>query len=328
MRIVFWNLLLGASLALVLPWSPETATCDQMIGLRGTDYVWLAEWPRVQDLNSHWLKRDESFKSANRSMRLQFLVGPCEVRANGLQLWALIPLASRDGDISGNQLDADTTLQPVLAPPRNVPGLKTKTIRLDSRRGARKSGYRIASKFEAGSWLRLAFKLHDQLQLACFKASLKRYSDKTVELANRPAPARRNKAELFVSLHFNATDGSRDVAKGAEVCAFTPTDAPSTNPRGEGSGGWQMDNQFDTKNLLLVPPVQRSLVREFGAEDPRVRYAGSPCGAPRPCRSFSAGLASCRIPRRKVKSLIQPTLEARRGGFLTPFLATTGLCRG
>jgi len=209
----------------------------------------------------------------------------------------------------------------------DTPCLNIKTICRDDGHGGKQSGCRVASKLEKSHWLQLAFKLGDQLLQAGFKVLLTRSSNMTVELANRSAAARRNKADLFVNLHFNAANAGRETGKGAEVYTLPAMSVSSANSRGEGRGSWQMDNQFSTKETLRLSHVQRSLVRQLGAEDCRVHRAGFPCGAAPPCRSCASRPASCRVPLRKGRFFIQATLEARRGESLTPLLAKNGLCR-
>ncbi|MEK7707191.1 MAG: N-acetylmuramoyl-L-alanine amidase [Verrucomicrobiota bacterium] len=265
--------LLAASLALSAMSSPAASLRGDAVRVHGTDYVGLADWSRVKGLKWRWLKRDESFQLTNATVRFQFAVDSREARFNGLQLWLLFPLATRNGEILISRLDADNTLRPLLAPPRNGPDKKIKTICLDPGHGGKDSGNRVASKQEKDFTLRLAFELRDQLRKAGFQVYLTRSGDTFVELFDRNAVARSRNADLFVSLHFNATDGGRNEAKGAEVYALTPAGASSTNARGEGKGGWATGNKFNANNLLLACQIQKSLVRNLEVEDRGVRRA-------------------------------------------------------
>jgi len=273
MKIGIPLLLLAALLTLASASSSAAAGRSEVVRMRGTDYVRLTDWSRGQGLKWRWLKRDESFQLTNQTTRFQFLMDSREARVNGLQLWLLFPVVSRHGAVYVAKLDADATLRPLVSRPQNAPSQKIRTVCLDPGHGGKETGYRVGSRQEKEFTLRLAFELRDQLQKAGFKVVLTRSTDKTVDLSERPAVARRNKADLFLSLHFNATDGARDAAKGAEVYALTPAGAPSTNARGEGSGGWHSGNRFNAKNLPLACEIQRSLVRQLGVEDRGVRRA-------------------------------------------------------
>ena len=259
---------------LALGASPIAAvTKSSALRVHDTSYVRLADWSRGQGLEWRWLKREDSLVLSNSTVRLHFDADSREVRINGLQVWLLFPLVARAGELFIAQSDLDHTLRPLLAPPRNPNGKKIKTICLDAGHGGKDPGNRVNGRQEKDYTLRLASELRDQLQRAGFKVSLTRSSDKFIELPERPAIARRRKADLFVSLHFNATESGRSEAKGAEVYAFTPAGAPSTNARGEGGGGSAPGDQLDSKNLLLAHEIQKALVHDLNAEDRGVRRA-------------------------------------------------------
>lgn len=242
--------------------------------IRDTGYVRLSEWARWQGLGWHWLKRDESFQLTNRTTRLQFAVDSREARVNGLQVWLLYPLASRDGSLYISQLDVDATFRPLLSPASPEPGKKIKTICLDPGHGGKDPGNRLPGRQEKDYVLRLAFELRDQLKQAGFKVVLTRSNDNLIELSERPELARRAGADLFVSLHFNATEGGRAEARGSEVYCLTPAGAASTNARGEGARtGAFSGNRTNGRNLLLAYQIQKSLVRTLQSGDRGVRRA-------------------------------------------------------
>jgi N-acetylmuramoyl-L-alanine amidase len=106
------------------------------------------------------------------------------------------------------------------------------------------------------------------------KVTLTRTTDTFVELPTRPDLARRRKADLFVSLHFNSTESSRNSVQGAEVYCLTPAGASSTNARGEGGGaGWFPGNRYNDKNMFLAYQVQKALTKSLAVEDRGVRRA-------------------------------------------------------
>ena len=261
-----------ATLAIVL-WALTGGAVASTDRVR-TDYVRVAEWAKVQGLQWRWLKRDEAFQLTNKTGRLQFTVDSREARFNGLQLWLLYPLVTRGDEVYISQLDVDTTFRPLLAAPRNDPGKKVHIICLDAGHGGRDPGNQIGGRQEKDLTLRLASEVRDQLQKAGFKVVFSRPSDKFIELADRPALARKWGADLFVSLHFNATGTGRDAARGSEVYCMTPLGAASTNARGEGAGsGAYSGNRNNAKNLLLAYQIQKALVRTLDSEDRGVRRA-------------------------------------------------------
>ena len=265
--------MLGVSLVLGTPPARAASSRGDTLRVRGADYVQLAEWARVKGLKWRWLKRDESFQLTNQTARFQFLVDSREARVNGFQVWLLFPLVTHEGEVFISRLDADNTLRPLLGTPRNTAGVKVRTICLDPGHGGKDPGNRVGSKQEKDFTLRLALELRDQLQKAGFKVCLTRSTDTFVELPDRPAVANRRAVDLFVSLHFNATEDGKSEAKGAEVYALTPAGAPSTNAQGEGGGGTRSGNKFNAKNLLLAHEIQKALVRSLAVEDRGVRRA-------------------------------------------------------
>ena len=242
--------------------------------IRDARYVRLTEWAKWQGLAVQWLKRGESLQLAKSGMRFQLTVDSREASINGLQIWLLQPLASRSGEIYISQLDIDSTFRPILSPPRNERGKKVRVICLDAGHGGKDPGNRAAGRYEKEYTLRLAQELRTQLGKAGFKVVMTRSGDSYPELSDRPALARRAGADLFLSLHFNATESGRNEARGTEVYAMTPVGAASTNARGEGANaGASAGNRSDEKNMLLAYQIQKALIRQLGSEDRGVRRA-------------------------------------------------------
>lgn len=266
--------LLGACFVFAGTMMPTLAAGPAVVRIQGREHVRLLSWARDNGFARGWGPRENAVLLTNpNGTRLQFVVDSREARVKSLQVWLLFPLASRGGELFLAQADLDHTLRPLLTPPRNRDGKKIKTICLDPGHGGKDPGNRAGSKQEKDYVLRLAFELRDQLKRAGFKVYLTRSTDTFIELPDRPAIARRRKADLFVSLHFNAAESGRGEAKGAEVYAYTPAGAPSTNARGEGGGGSAPGNQFNEQNLLLAHEIQKALVRQLDVEDRGVRRA-------------------------------------------------------
>jgi N-acetylmuramoyl-L-alanine amidase len=120
----------------------------------------------------------------------------------------------------------------------------------------------------------LAQELGAQLKRAGFNASLTRTTDTFIDLPLRPDIARRRRADLFISLHWNSVDSGKNDVRGIETYCLTPTGAPSTNAGGEVIGaGTKPGNRFNEKNMFLAYLLERSLVRNLGASDRGVRRA-------------------------------------------------------
>jgi len=189
-------------------------------------------------------------------------------------VWLLFPVVVHNGAACLAKPDAESTLRPLLWPPRGQAGGRIKTVCLDPGHGGKDPGNQAGPNQEKRYTLLLAEEVRKQLGKAGFKVVLTRSSDAFVELPDRPGLAKRKKADLFVSLHFNAAESERDSVRGAEVYCMTPPGAASTNARGEGAGaGWFAGNQHNDQNLFLAYQVQKALTHGLAAEDRGVRRA-------------------------------------------------------
>lgn len=240
----------------------------------GQEYVRLTEWAKAHGFDVHWLKPEETLELSKSSSRLLLAVDSRQAQINGVEVWLLCPLVAQNGTVWLAKLDADLTLRPLLSPPRNQLGLRVKTVCLDPGHGGKDPGNQLGSNQEKQYTLLLAQEVRKQLARAGLKVALTRSSDSFVELPERPWQAKRLKADLFVSLHFNAADNGRSSVQGSEVYCLTPAGAASTNARGEGAGaGSCLGNRHNDLNLFLAYQVQKALTRSLAVEDRGVRRA-------------------------------------------------------
>ena len=265
-----------ALVALLVGWvAPTGATAaTSTTQIRDRAYVRLADWARWQGLKPSWIKRGESVELVKSGARLRLAVASREASFNGVQLWLLLPLTTRNGEVYLSQLDIDATFRPLLSPPRNEPGKKVRTVCLDAGHGGKDPGNRVGGRQEKDYTLRLTLELRDQLRKAGFKVVLTRAGDTYPELSARPVAARRGGADLFLSLHFNAAGSGRADARGSEVYALTPAGAASTNARGEGANtGAFPGDRLDSANFLLAYQIQKALLSQLHSADRGVRRA-------------------------------------------------------
>jgi N-acetylmuramoyl-L-alanine amidase len=172
-----------------------------------------------------------------------------------------------------SRLDLQTTVKPLLFPPKKTGG-ELKSICLDAGHGGNDPGNCVGPFQEKKFTLLLAQEVRQQLQRAGLRVSLTRSKDSTVDLPMRPELARKSNADLFVSLHFNSVPTSRTVVQGAEVYCLTPVGASSTNARGEGSNaGWCSGNRNNDDNIFLAYQIQKALTKNPSVNDRGVRRA-------------------------------------------------------
>jgi len=244
----------------------------ERVTLFGKEYVRLADWAGATGFSLKWTRKDEQVRLESGSARLDFEVDSRKAEINGINVWLSIPVARRSGDAFVAPLDLDTAIYPVLHPSKNSKGVKVKTICLDPGHGGRDPGNQEGARQEKTFTLSLAEDLAQQLRKEGFKVVFTRSTDKSVDLNLRPLLANEFKADLFISLHFNAAAGTG--ARGVETYCLTPASASSTNTRGEGTeNGAVRSNRNDDKNMTFAYLVQRSMVKNLDAEDRGVRRA-------------------------------------------------------
>jgi N-acetylmuramoyl-L-alanine amidase len=241
------------------------------------NYVSLSEWARANVLSVHWLERDKTIQLDGRGAHLTFNVearsDARRAQINGVQTWLAFPILYQNGRALISQIDLEETLGPVLSPPKNRPGVEVKTICLDPGHGGNDPGYQVGSNDEKKYTLLLAQEVRAQLKAAGFKVVLTRTTDVKIPLEDRPVVAKRNGADLFISLHFNATETGRNEVKGTEIFCLTPAGATSTNARGEGDTRWVAGNRNDERNMLLAYQMQKSYSKSLNIEDRGVKRA-------------------------------------------------------
>jgi N-acetylmuramoyl-L-alanine amidase len=240
--------------------------------INGQNYVAVADWGRANGFRVTLFSRDEVVLS-NKTARLDFTIDSAESEINGVNVRLSYPIA-KGGLIS--QLDLDTAVKPLVFP-QKMSDKKITTICIDAGHGGKDTGNRVPGFFwhnEKNYTLALAFELRDQLKKAGFNVILTRDADVFVELPLRPQKANRWRADLFVSLHFNAAQNSRSAVLGPETYCITPVGAASSNAQGEGAEhGPTAQNRVEDRSLLLAFQVQKSLVQNLHVVDRDVRRA-------------------------------------------------------
>jgi N-acetylmuramoyl-L-alanine amidase len=254
------------------------ARSAQAAFINGQNYVPVANWAAANGLKAFWLKRGEGIAVTNRTARLVFDKDSATAEINGINVALSFPVAVDKGAPLIAQFDLDKTIRPLLSPSRYVEPKKITTICLDPGHGGKDTGNRVGGGFfwhnEKTYTLELALELRDQLKPLGFNVILTRNSDAFVELPERPAIANRAKADLFVSLHFNATQASKNEVAGPETYCITPVGAASSNSQGEGGdSGPTIANHSEQKSLLFAYQIQKSLVQSLKVDDRSVRRA-------------------------------------------------------
>lgn len=243
------------------------------VKLSGKDYVRLSDWARNDGMKLRSLNR-EAVELSNGSTTFVFKADSREARANGVNVWLSMPAIFRDGSVHVSRLDLQSTLRPLMSPPKNSPGVELKSVCLDPGHGGVDPGKCVGPFQEKKFTLLLAQEVRQLLTRSGLRVTITRSKDASLDLPSRPECAKRNRADLFVSLHFNSVQSCRTVVRGAEVYCLTPPGVGSTNSRDDVSdAGWCPGNRNNNKNIYLAYQVQKALTQNPLTNDRGVRRA-------------------------------------------------------
>jgi len=265
---------LGLAATLLVATTSASAVPPRLEGTRiaGREYVRATEWASANGFKVRWLTRDDALQLRRDSSTVVLKANSREAQINGVQVWLSFPIVSSGGSLYVSRLDWQTALEPILFPARSAG--RVKTICLDPGHGGRDPGNEIGPNQEKKYSLLLAQEVRDQLIRAGFNVIVTRTRDVFVELDWRPLSARRRKADIFISLHFNSAETSRGSVHGSEVYCLAPPGASSTNAGGQrGSGEWSVGHRYIPQSMLLAYQLQKSLVQTLAVEDRGVRRA-------------------------------------------------------
>jgi N-acetylmuramoyl-L-alanine amidase len=176
-----------------------------------------------------------------------------------------------------HSLDFAKNIEPLLHP-LTLPDRTNRVIVIDPGHGGSNLGTKSVfdGSYEKGFALDWAKRLAAILETNGWKVFLTRTSDVDMALTNRVTFANENKANLFLSLHFNSAPSPTDHDEaGIETFCVTPTSMPSTLKREYEDDATLVfpNNRFDAENLQYAVQVQRSLLKISGARDHGVRRA-------------------------------------------------------
>lgn len=247
---------------------------------------------------------------------LSFVPRQQRVQVNTTYIWLNSPVVALRDSWAIRSADLWTVLDPLMRPRTYLQTAGARVVVLDAGHGDNDVGtmgrrYRLLEK---NLTLDLAQRLRVKLVNAGYKTFLTRDRDRFIELDDRPALARKWKADLFLSLHFNS--GGAD-AVGVETYVLTPRGYASTGSL-RASSSWYGGNGFDAANIIAGYYLQNRLRVRMGTPDRGVRHARFAVLRSAPC---PAALVECGfLSHRK-------TEESLRGAAYRDALAT-GLCTG
>ncbi len=239
------------------------------------EYIRLTDWCRLRGLQLARTPGTRELLVTGPSTRISLQVDGQRIEFNQVAVWFSYPVIASDNQVFVASQDVRGVLDVLLQPPRLPAGHRIRTICLDPGHGGKEPGQKSGTRLEKKYTLMLAQSVRALLVDAGFNVVLTRRDDSYVEYTERTGLAQRKGADLFVSLHYNATANGGSDASGIEVYAMTPEGARSTNvSKDVGSLKAWAGNDQDAANVALAYQMQKSLLQRLpGTEDRGVRRA-------------------------------------------------------
>jgi len=233
----------------------------------GSEYIRLDDWADGAGFALRWDKRAGTITLSSPSARLVLGVDSRRAEIGGVNVMLSLPVVNRSAAALISLLDARKTIEPILFPQKL--NTRLNTICLDPGHGGKDTGEISRHNYEKTYTLLLAREVEGLLQHAGFRVVLTRDNDTYVDLPARPLMARRQGADLFVSLHFNSAEND---IRGLEVYCLTPAGVNSSN---EGGGKAprlpEAGNAHDNQNALLAYEMQKAITIGTRLEDRGVK---------------------------------------------------------
>ena len=251
----------------------------QVERLYDTDYVPIESLTSSSGLALTWTVPQKKVVLADKDTRLELEADSRDFNLDGLRVFLGEPAVPNRRSIYISRIDRDRFLLPILAP-RSIPGLvpQLRTIVIDPGHGGKDDGT-VNAKLkikEKAMALDVALRLEKLLKAAGYQVVLTRRKDVFIPLPLRPVHANRVKADLFISIHFNAIDNK--AIAGNETYILTPQHQRSTgsDKRTPDDNQRCSGNADDPWNAVLGFKMHRSLIRSLQSFDrglKRARFA-------------------------------------------------------
>ncbi len=212
----------------------------------------------------------------NPGLRIQFEANSRVIHLNGIRIFLGEAVRTDGGLYRLSRIDYESMVRPLLSPLQGpAPSRDLGTIVLDPGHGGRDPGTRSATfgLLEKDMTLDVALRLRELLVSRGYRVILTREDDRYLSLEQRAAVANRARADLFISIHFNAVDNP--TVNGTETFLLTPRHHRSTGQgqTSTGDSAVHPGNEYDHWNALLAFYVQRQLLHDLRTFDRGIKRA-------------------------------------------------------
>ena len=224
-------------------------------------------------LSERWIVAGSRLAMDGAAGHLEIESGRREAHARGIRIFLGEPVTLASGHLYVSRTDVESLLMPVFQGTGTRRGGPVRTIAVDAGHGGHDNGAmnRELGLYEKNLTLDVANRLKDALRRRGFEVIMTRTGDEYVPLEQRPRRA--NDADLFISIHFNATGNSE--SSGTETYVLSPAGQASTgtNLPYIGDMAFVPGNEWDAPSAALGFIVQSGLLKEMGTIDRGLKHA-------------------------------------------------------
>ncbi len=246
---------------------PGSALATRKFG--AVDYVALGDVATRLGLKLAWVQRGRKVSLTGPAARAELENDSRDVSVNGLRVFLGDPVLASGGQLFVSRIDFERCLTPQLRPGFGTPPLPVpKTIVLDPGHGGKDNG---TSTNEKAFALDVARRTQKILAAYGLRVALTRDADVFLDLAERSTKTNAARADLFVSIHFNAVANDTRTS-GVEVYTFAPKTQHATGWLGKKDDpdlerSDMPINRFDHWNAVLAQSIHRRFVGDLKAYD-------------------------------------------------------------
>ena len=208
---------------------------------------------------------------AGKYTTMEFEIDSRKLLFNKTLIWLNAPATKNGNDLTIAKYDAHNTIKPLLRLNMNKAVTNAITVMIDPGHGGKETGAIGPRKAcEKKITLDIANSVKRKLENQQITVKLTRKWDTALSRADRINEAKKQKADMFISIHINSAVNIE--ASGIETYILPGPDFAST-------AGKSMDNKaspanrFDNANIQLAYCIHRQLLASTGASDRGIRRA-------------------------------------------------------
>lgn len=262
LRLTAFLFAVAAGAPLVAASEGRVSGAWRLFNLNGRDYVTVQNVLQFYGLQETTILAGPARTLSPAARGLSLLSSDTrEVYLGGVRHWLCFPTEEINGQTLISRMDLVKTIEPVLRP-HLIRGLQRfDTVVIDAGHGGHDRGARSRYGYEKEYTLDTARRLKVILESLGLRVIMTRNRDVFLPLEKRAEIANKQPRAIFVSIHFNAGNGSA-AASGLEVFAITPRGAPSTSETSLQPHHLEPvpGNENDAASLMLAASVHRAIL--------------------------------------------------------------------